>query len=117
GRPQRCTQPALPPVLSAERVTKACAAGGRQGLPAIRALSLSVHEGEFVCTLAASGCGKPTLLNIFAGFLRPSSGRVLLHGEPILGIEPRCGMVFQSYALFPWKTVRGNVQFRLQMQV
>ena len=71
---------------------------------------------RIVCILGASGCGKSTLLNIFAGFLRPSSGRVLLHGEPILGIEPRCGMVFQSYALFPWKTVRGNVEFGLKMQ-
>src|SRR5689334_9203244 len=100
---------AMPPVLSADRVTKEFAVGGGQRLVAIRDLSLSVHEGEFVCILGASGCGKSTLLNIFAGFLRPSAGRVLLHGEPILGIEPRCGMVFQSYALFPWKTVRGNV--------
>ena len=106
----------MPLVLSADRVTKAFAVGGRQRLLAIRDLSLSVHEGEFVCILGASGCGKSTLLNIFAGFLRPSSGRVLLHGEPILGIEPRCGMVFQSYALFPWKTVRGNVEFGLKMQ-
>ena len=106
----------MPPVLSADRVTKAFAVGGRQRLLAIRDLSLSVHEGEFVCILGASGCGKSTLLNIFAGFLRPSSGRVLLHGEPIPGIEPRCGMVFQSYALFPWKTVRGNVEFGLKMQ-
>src|SRR6516165_5271013 len=106
----------MPPVLSADRVTKAFAVGGRQRLLAIRDLSLSVHEGEFVCILGASGCGKSTLLNIFAGFLRPSSGRVLLHGEPITGIEPRCGMVFQSYALFPWKTVRGNVEFGLKMQ-
>ena len=90
--------------------------GGKQRFVAIRDLSLAIHEGEFVCILGASGCGKSTLLNIFAGFLRPSAGRVLLHGEPILRIEPRCGMVFQSYALFPWKTVRGNVEFGLKMQ-
>src|SRR5215469_13625069 len=106
----------MPPVLSADRVTKEFALGGRQRLVAIRDLSLEVLEGEFVCILGASGCGKSTLLNIFAGFLRPSSGRVLLHGEPILGIEPRCGMVFQSYALFPWKTVQANVEFGLKMQ-
>lgn len=45
-----------------------------------------------------------------------SAGRVLLRGEPIRGIEPRCGMVFQSYALFPWKSVRGNVEFGLKMR-
>jgi NitT/TauT family transport system ATP-binding protein len=103
-------------ILSAERVSKEFAIGGRQRLVAIRDLSLEVDEGEFVCLLGASGCGKSTLLNIFAGFVPPSAGRVLLRGEPILGIEPRCGMVFQSYALFPWKTVRGNVEFALKMQ-
>ncbi len=51
------------------------------------------------------------MLSLFAGFLQPTSGQVMLHGTPITGIEPRCGMVFQSYALFPWKTVRGNVEF------
>jgi NitT/TauT family transport system ATP-binding protein len=103
-------------VLSAEHVTKEYAIGGRQRLVAIQDLSLMVDEGEFVCILGASGCGKSTLLNIFAGFIPASSGRVLLRGQPIAGIEPRCGMVFQSYALFPWKTVRGNVEFGLKMQ-
>src|ERR1700746_4074509 len=106
----------MPPVLSADRLTREFAVRHGQRIVAIQDLSLEVREGEFVCILGASGCGKSTLLNIFAGFLRPSAGRVLLHGEPILGIEPRCGMVFQSYALFPWKTVRGNVEFGLKMQ-
>jgi NitT/TauT family transport system ATP-binding protein len=106
----------MPPVLSADRVTKEFAVSGGHRIVALQDLSLAVYEGEFVCILGASGCGKSTLLNIFAGFLRPSAGRVLLHGEPILGIEPRCGMMFQSYALFPWKTVRGNVEFGLKMQ-
>ena len=56
------------------------------------------------------------MLNLFAGFIQPTEGRVLLHGEPITRIEPRCGVVFQSYALFPWKTVQGNVEFGLRMQ-
>jgi NitT/TauT family transport system ATP-binding protein len=103
-------------ILSAERVTKEFTVGGRQKLAALRDLSLAVNEGEFVCILGASGCGKSTLLNIFAGFTPPSAGRVLLRDEIIIGIEPRCGMVFQSYALFPWKTVRGNVEFGLKMQ-
>ena len=83
---------------------------------AIRDLSLDVAEGEFVCLLGASGCGKTTILSLFAGFLQPTSGQLILRGEPITGIEPRCGMVFQSYALFPWKSVRGNVEFGLKMQ-
>ncbi|MCX7382591.1 MAG: ABC transporter ATP-binding protein [Alphaproteobacteria bacterium] len=91
-------------------------AGRGRDVTAVQDLSLDVFEGEFVCMLGASGCGKSTMLNIFAGFEKPTSGAVMLRGKPILGIEPRCGMVFQSYALFPWKTVRGNVEFGLKMQ-
>ena len=103
------------PILAARHVTKTF---GEEvgGIVAIRDLSLEVEEGEFVCLLGASGCGKSTMLALFAGFLQPSAGQVLLRGQPIMGIEPRCGMVFQSYALFPWKTVRGNVEFGLKMQ-
>jgi NitT/TauT family transport system ATP-binding protein len=101
-------------ILSARHVVKSF--GGEGGVVAIRDLSLDVEEGEFVCLLGASGCGKSTMLSLFAGFLQPTSGAVMLRGRPITGIEPRCGMVFQSYALFPWKTVRGNVEFGLKMQ-
>ena len=103
-------------VLSARHVTKTFDSGERAKVVAVRDLSLDVAEGEFVCLLGASGCGKSTVLSMFAGFLQPSSGEVALRGRPITGIEPRCGMVFQSYALFPWKTVRGNVEFGLKMQ-
>jgi NitT/TauT family transport system ATP-binding protein len=102
-------------ILTADRVTKAFPAGG-EGLVALQNLSLEVAEGEFLCLIGASGCGKSTLLNMFAGFIQPTTGQVLLRGRPITGIEPRCGMVFQSYALFPWKTVRGNVEFGLKMR-
>lgn len=102
-------------VLAAERVNKVYVIGNAQ-LQAIRDLSLEISEGEFVCIIGASGCGKSTLLNMFAGFLQPTSGRVLLRGQPITRIEPRCGMVFQGYALFPWKTVRGNVEFGPKMR-
>jgi len=78
---------------------------------ALDGLDLTVDEGEFVVLVGASGCGKSTLLNLFAGFERPSDGSVMLHGAEIDGINPRCGMVFQDYALFPWLTVRGNIGF------
>jgi NitT/TauT family transport system ATP-binding protein len=103
-------------ILSARHVTKTFAGDGGAPLVAIENLSLDVVEGEFLCLLGASGCGKSTMLSIFAGFLQPNSGQVMLRGRPITGIEPRCGMVFQSYALFPWKTVSGNVEFGLKMQ-
>jgi NitT/TauT family transport system ATP-binding protein len=106
----------MPAILSARHVTKTF--GGDRGTPlvAIKDLSLDVVEGEFLCLLGASGCGKSTMLSLFAGFEQPSAGQVMLRGKPITGIEPRCGVVFQSYALFPWKTVRGNVEFGLKMQ-
>lgn len=78
---------------------------------ALERMSLDVHRSELVTLVGASGCGKSTLLNMVAGFYPPTTGRIALDGEVIEGIEPRCGMIFQSYALFPWMTVRDNVAF------
>ncbi len=103
-------------ILAARHVSKAFPSGRGVPLVVIDDLSFEVEEGELMCLLGASGCGKSTILNMFAGFERPTSGELTLLGRPITGIEPRCGMVFQSYALFPWKTVRGNVEFGLKMQ-
>lgn len=82
---------------------------------ALEGLELAIERGEFVVIVGASGCGKSTLLNLFAGFLSPSEGEVLLDGAPIQGVEPRCGMIFQKYALFPWLTVRENIAFGPKM--
>lgn len=106
----------MPVILAADQVTKVFATSRGNAIMAIKNLSLDVEEGEFLCLLGASGCGKTTMINMFAGFTQPTSGQVLLRGQPITRIEPRCGMVFQSYALFPWKTVRGNVEFALKMR-
>ena len=106
----------MPGILSAERVTKEFLAGSGQGLIAVQDLSLEIEEGEFVCLIGASGCGKSTLLNMFAGFIQPTLGEVLLRGAPITRIEPRCGMVFQSYALFPHMSAADNVGFGLEMR-
>jgi NitT/TauT family transport system ATP-binding protein len=80
-------------------------------LTALESFELEVAAGEVVCIVGASGCGKSTFLNLMAGFLHPSSGALLLEGQPIRGVEPRCGMIFQNYALFPWMTVLDNVGF------
>lgn len=78
---------------------------------AVRDFSYAIRSGEVVTLVGASGCGKTTILNMVAGFLSPTSGRILLEGKPITKVEPRCGMIFQAYALFPWLTVWKNVEF------
>jgi NitT/TauT family transport system ATP-binding protein len=103
-------------ILSADNISKVFSLPGGDDVVAVDRFSIDISEGEFICLLGASGCGKSTILNMFAGFTQPTAGTVRLRGEPITDIEPRCGMVFQSYALFPWKTVRGNVEFGLKMQ-
>lgn len=80
---------------------------------------LSVAKGEFVCLLGPSGCGKTTTLQMVAGFVQPTSGRILLDGKDITDVKPSrrgLGIVFQSYALFPHMTVADNVAFGLEMQ-
>jgi ABC-type nitrate/sulfonate/bicarbonate transport system ATPase subunit len=81
---------------------------------ALQATDLAVAENDFVTILGPSGCGKSTLLRIVAGLDQPSSGEVLLDGQRIRGPGADRGMVFQSYTLFPWLTVRDNVCFGLR---
>jgi NitT/TauT family transport system ATP-binding protein len=89
---------------------------GPEVVRALGGLSLDVHEGEILGIVGSSGCGKSTLLNLIAGFRKPTEGRILLRDVPITGIDTRCGMIFQEYALFPWKTVQHNVEFGLKMR-
>lgn len=81
--------------------------------------NLSVSKGEFVCLLGPSGCGKTTTLQMVAGFVQPTSGRILLDGADITDVKPNrrgLGIVFQSYALFPHMTVADNVAFGMEMK-
>jgi NitT/TauT family transport system ATP-binding protein len=80
-------------------------------LEALRDFSLDIKRNEVVCVVGASGCGKSTFLNLVAGFLTPTAGRILLEDTEITNIEPRCSMIFQNYALFPWMSVHDNVAF------
>ena len=83
---------------------------------AVSNVAIRVDPGEFVSIIGPSGCGKSTLLNAVAGFLKPTSGTVSLDGERVSGPSADRGMVFQQYSLFPWKTVRQNVEFGLKMK-
>jgi ABC-type nitrate/sulfonate/bicarbonate transport system ATPase subunit len=87
--------------------------GVRGGAPtrALDRTDLAVEDNDFICILGPSGCGKSTLLRIVAGLDTPTTGRVMLDGEPVTGPSADRGMVFQSYTLFPWLTVRQNILF------
>src|SRR5687768_16764593 len=84
---------------------------------AIDGVDLATKEGEYLVLLGPSGCGKTTLLRTIAGLEQPTSGDVLINGRVVTALPPRarqCAMVFQSYALYPHKTVRGNIVFPLR---
>ena len=90
---------------------------GRQGkMVALNGVDLDIYENEFICVVGPSGCGKSTLLNIIAGLLEPTSGAVYLDGKKVEGTGTERGVVFQQYALFPWLTVKKNVEFGLKLQ-
>src|SRR5262244_2299769 len=86
-------------------------------VPALRDVTISMTESEFLCVVGRSGCGKTTLLNIVAGFLQPTKGEVLIGGKPVTGRGFDRGVVFQDFAqLFPWRTAQRNVEFGLEMK-
>ncbi len=80
-----------------------------KSMTAIRDFTMAVEAGEFVAVVGPTGCGKSTTLNLITGLARPSSGEVRLMGGPVTGIDPRIGFVFQTDALFPWRSVMDNV--------
>ena len=88
---------------------------GRDSVEVIRALDLAIQAGEFVAIVGPSGCGKSTLLSLLAGYLMPSSGRVLYRGKPIVGPGRERMKVFQQPALFPWLTAEENVAYGLRL--
>jgi NitT/TauT family transport system ATP-binding protein len=101
--------------LSARGVSKSFRNARGQVTPALEDVTLDVAPGEFVCLIGPSGCGKTTLLNLFAGLNRPDEGQVLMDGRPITAPGPDRAVLFQEPALFPWMSVRQNVDFALRM--
>jgi len=85
----------------------------RSTIEVLSSVSLDVKDGELVCILGPSGCGKSTLLNVVGGFLKATSGEVLIDGQAVTGPDPRRIFVFQERGVFPWLTVEGNVAFGL----
>ncbi|MGO4455726.1 ABC transporter ATP-binding protein [Streptomyces sp. M-16] len=87
---------------------------GYGATPVLGPTDLEFPAGSFTALLGPSGCGKSTVLNTVAGFVRPTTGRVTAGGTEVAGPGPDRGVVFQHYALFPWRTARGNVEFALK---
>jgi NitT/TauT family transport system ATP-binding protein len=86
---------------------------GERSRTVLENISLAVREGESLAILGPSGCGKSTLLRALVGLIKPTSGTVTAHGQPLTGIHPGIAMVFQNFALFPWLTVHQNVELAL----
>jgi NitT/TauT family transport system ATP-binding protein len=87
-----------------------------QRYTAVQDVSLHVGAGEFVSVVGPTGCGKSTLLNVGAGLLQPSTGVVRVFGQPLAGLNPRAGYMFQAESLMPWRTALGNVMAGLEFR-
>ncbi|MFE9575650.1 ABC transporter ATP-binding protein [Nocardia sp. NPDC006044] len=88
--------------------------GSHEKFTAIQDISLDLRDGEFLVLVGPSGSGKSTLLDLLGGLSKPTSGEILLDGKPITGPGLDRGIVFQQYALLPWRTARGNIEFGLE---
>lgn len=103
-------------VLSLENVTLRYAADAGRNTPVLASIDLSIDHDEFVVVIGRSGSGKTSLLNLAAGFVKPSSGRVRLDGAPVAGPGAERAVVFQDDALYPWLTALDNVAFPLRLR-
>ncbi len=105
------------PALQFDKITVTFS--GKSGAPgycAVKDVSLSIAEGEFVSVVGPTGCGKSTLLNIGAGLLKASGGVVKVFGEPLAGLNARAGYMFQADSLMPWRSALDNVTAGLQFR-
>jgi NitT/TauT family transport system ATP-binding protein len=88
----------------------------RKQLTALRNINLTINRGEFVVLVGPSGCGKTTFINAISGLVEPWEGTIEVNGKPVTGPGPDRGMVFQDYALMPWRTVESNIRMPFEMQ-
>lgn len=103
------------PAIEIRNVSKEYDSAAEEKTYALYNINLTVQDGEFLCVLGPSGCGKSTLLEITAGLLPPSSGEIALDRNVQSGTSREIGVVFQDAALFPWRSIRRNIEFGLEL--
>jgi NitT/TauT family transport system ATP-binding protein len=102
--------------LFIDHLSKQFAKNGQDTVDSLVDINVEIHDGEFICILGPSGCGKTTLLRIIAGLESPTTGEVLIDGMAIDRPNPKMGMIFQDYSLYPWRTVNENIAFGLELR-
>ena len=103
------------PAIAVRDLAKTFTRDGRS-VQALQGFSLDIGEGEFVSIVGPSGCGKSTFLHMVGGFETPNGGELLVRGAPVAGPGPDRGVIFQEFALYPWRTVADNVTWALEIQ-
>jgi NitT/TauT family transport system ATP-binding protein len=104
----------MPPKIQITNLRKVYDTADRK-VHALENINLDIEDGEFLCLVGLSGCGKTTLLNILAGFVEITAGQVFMDDKPLTDDYDK-GVVFQEYALFPWRTARRNVEYGLEVR-
>jgi NitT/TauT family transport system ATP-binding protein len=115
ARPARVTEPATKESIELSGVFRSYANSQGSFTPALQNIDLEIEQGEFVCIVGPSGCGKSTLLHLIAGLDKPTTGQIIVDGDPVKGPGTDRILLFQELGLFPWLTVRQNVEFGLKM--
>ena len=115
ARPARVPEPALKESIELSGVFRSYANAQGSFTPALQNIDLEIEQGEFVCIVGPSGCGKSTLLHLIAGLDKPTTGQIMVDGGPVKGPGTDRILLFQELGLFPWLTVRQNVEFGLKM--
>ncbi len=101
-------------LIHINNINKVYKVPGGKDVVALKDVSLDIYKNEFICVVGPSGCGKTTLMNIVAGLETFDSGEIKMHNEDIIGPGPDRGVIFQQYALFPWMTVKKNIEYGMK---
>lgn len=104
-----------PPIIELDNV-EVVYQSKNERVQAIQPNTFQIEEGEFICLVGPSGCGKSTLLKLMAGYIQPTQGKILMEGNPIAGPDSDKGVVFQAPTLYPWLTVRKNIDYGLKVR-